>query len=67
MTVAVFETSIDASEIVATMVGSFVTLPSVSSPSSLTSLTSLLFPGLLAVAVTVFAILPVFAASCSIV
>ena len=64
MTVAVFDISIDASEIVITMVGSFSVLPSVSSPSSLMSVTSFVLPGLLAVAETVLMILPVFAASC---
>ena len=39
-------------------VGSLLVFPSVSSPSSLTSLTSFVFPGLLPITVTVFWILP---------
>ena len=43
-TTAVLVTSIEESELVKTTVASFVVLPSVSSPSSDTSVTSLLFP-----------------------
>ena len=57
-TVAVFVDSIEGSATVYIIVGSFVVFPSVSSPSSLTSLTSLVFPGLLPVTVTEFFILP---------
>ena len=51
-----------SSELVLTIVRSFVVFPSVSSPSSLTSLTSLVFPGLLPVTVTVLTIEPLEAA-----
>ena len=45
VTVAVFVTSILGEAIISTMVGSFVVLPSVSSPSSEVSVTSFVFPG----------------------
>ena len=61
VTDAVFVTSIKGTEEIVTWVGSFVVLPSVSSPSSLTSLTSLVFPGLLAVAKTELLMVPVSA------
>ena len=51
-------TSIEGEEVIVTTVGSFEVLPSVSSPSSEVSETSLEFPGELAVAVTVFDMLP---------
>ena len=54
----VLVTSIEGEEVIVTTVGSFEVLPSVSSPSSEVSETSLEFPGELAVAVTVFDILP---------
>ena len=52
MIVAVLVTSIDVFELIVVIVGSLVVLPSVSSPSSLISVMSFVFPGLLAVAVT---------------
>ena len=61
--VLVLVTSIDESVVVKITVGSLVVLPSLSSPSSLTSDTSLLLPGLLPVAVTIFLTLPVFPAA----
>ena len=54
-------TSIELFKLNSTTVASFVVLPSVSSPSSLTSETSLVFPGLLPVTVTVLLTLPVSA------
>ena len=47
---AVLVTSNELEAVMLVTVGSSVALPSLSSPSSLRSLTSLLFPGLLAVA-----------------
>ena len=61
-TTAVLVTSIEESELVKTTVASFVVLPSVSSPSSDTSVTSLLLPGVLAVTDTLLFTDPVFAA-----
>ena len=59
VTSAVFVASMAISpEAINTMVGSSAVFPSVSSPSSLTSLTSLLFPGLLPLTVTVLITLP---------
>ena len=59
----VLVTSMVESVVVKTIVGSLVVLPSLSSPSSLTSDTSLVPPGLLPVAVTTFLTLPVFPAA----
>ena len=61
--VFVLVTSIDESVEVKTIVGSLVVLPSLSSPSSAISVTSLVPPGLLPVAVTIFLTLPVFPAA----
>ena len=61
--VLVLVTSIDESVVVKITVGSLVVLPSLSSPSSLTSDTSLLLPGLLPVAVATFLTLPEFPAA----
>ena len=61
-TTAVLVTSIEESELVKTTVASFVVLPSVSSPSSDTSVTSLLLPGVLAVTDTLLFTDPVLAA-----
>ena len=52
-----------SSELVSTIVGSFIVFPSVSSPSSLKSLTSFVFPGLLPVTVTELMTEPLEAAS----
>ena len=52
-------TSIELFKLNSTTVASFVVFPSVSSPSSLTSDTSNVFPGLLPVTVTVLLTLPV--------
>ena len=49
-----------------TTVGSSIVFPSVSSASSLTSVTSFVFPGELPVTVTEFLIPPVCAAACCI-
>ena len=54
----VLVTSIEGTAIVITSVESSIKLPSVSSPLSLISVISLVLSGLLAVAVTVFKILP---------
>ena len=58
----VLVTSIDPNGAIETTVGSFVVFPSVSSPSSLWSVTSSMFPRLLPVTVTVFSICPLLAA-----
>ena len=57
---AVFVTSIVGLGVIITSVVSSEVFPSVSSPSSLISVTSFVFPGLLAVAVAVFIIDPVW-------
>ena len=62
-TVALFVTSITFEGAIITSVGSLVVFPSVSSPSSLISETSLVFPGELPVAVTVLFIFEVSAAA----
>ena len=54
----VLVTSIEGTAIVITSVESSIKLPSVSSPLSLISVISFVLSGLLAVAVTVFKILP---------
>ena len=51
-TTAVLTTFIAAFDVMLRIVGSLVVLPSVSSPSSLISVTSFVFPGLLAFTVT---------------
>ena len=51
-TTAVLTTFIAAVSVMLRIVGSLVVLPSVSSPSSLISVTSFVFPGLLAFTVT---------------
>ena len=51
-TTAVLTTLIAAFDVMLRIVGSLVVLPSVSSPSSLISVTSFVFPGLLAFTVT---------------
>ena len=56
--VAVLVTSIPGVDEISTIVASFVVLPSVSSPSSEVSVTSLLFPGEEAVTSTLFEIEP---------
>ena len=61
LTTAVLVTSIEESELVKTTVGSFVVLPSVSSPSSDTSVTSFVLPGVLAVTDTLLFTDPVLA------
>jgi hypothetical protein len=58
VTVAVLVASIAGNRDKLVSVGSFVVLPSVSSPSSLRSVTLLVFPGEEAVASTVFTTLP---------
>ena len=67
ITVTVLVTFIELATAVWTKVGSSSVFPSVSSPSSLMSVTSPLFPGLLAIAVTLLLIKPVFETACSIV
>ena len=59
-------TSIDGLAEVVIIVGSSTVFPSVSFPSSLISVISFVFPGLLAVASTVFEINPVSSAACEI-
>ena len=66
MIVAVLVTSIDAFELITVIVGSLVVFPSVSSPSSLTSLTSFVPFTVLAIAVTELETKPV-SAVCSII
>ena len=62
-TTAVLVTSIDEFVGIFTIVLSLEVFPSESFPSSLISLTSLVFPGLLAVALTLFIILPLSTAA----
>ena len=62
-TTLVLVVSIEESEEVSTTVGSLVVLPSVSSPSSDTSVTSFVLPGVLAVTCRVLLTDPVFAAA----
>ena len=57
-TSAILVASIDGEGDISTTVGSSMVFPSVSSPSSLTSLTSLVFPGLLPIAVAEFSTFP---------
>ena len=66
-TSAILVASIEGDGDISTTVGSSIVFPSVSSPSSLTSVTSLILPGLLAVTITVFSILPVSEAEASII
>ena len=63
VTVAVFVASIFGSAVAKTSVKSLTVFPSLSLPLSLISITSSVFPGLLAVTSTLFRILPVAAAS----
>ena len=60
-TTAVLVTSIEESELVKTTVTSFTVFPSLSSPSSDTSVTSFVLPGVLAVADTLLFTDPVLA------
>ena len=60
-TTAVLVTSMEESELVKTTVTSFAVFPSLSSPSSDTSVTSFVFPGVLAVADTLLFTDPVLA------
>ena len=62
-TTLVLVVSIEESEEVSTIVGSLVVFPSVSSPSSDTSVTSFVLPGVLAVTCRVLLTDPVFAAA----
>ena len=62
-TTLVLVVSIEESEEVSTTVGSLVVFPSVSSPSSDTSVTSFVLPGVLAVTCSVLLTDPVFAAA----
>ena len=66
VTLTVLVISIEGVLTILFIVGSFSVFPSVSSPSSEISLTSLVFPGLEAVAVTVFETPPASTAACSI-
>ena len=63
VTVAVLVTSKMALGVISTIVGSFVVLPSLSSPSSDVSLTLFVCPGEEAVAVAIFEIAPLRAAA----
>ena len=63
----VFVTSKDGIGLMSTSVLSFTVFPSVSSPSSLISDTSLVLPGLLPVAEAVFDMLPLFKTEASII
>ena len=67
VTVAVLVTSIPGEAVILTIVGSSVVFPSVSSPSSEVSVTSLEFPGDDAVTTTVLDVPPASTAACAIV